>query len=385
MALLFVIAAFAAAYFFGVVPRHKALEALSQETRALAIPTVAVTQPKSGDASTDMVLPGNLQGISETAVYARASGFVKRWNGEIGTSVKAGEVLAEIEVPEVESQLQRARADLETARLNAEQARKTSERWQELVKTGSVSAQDAEVAQNTLRARRSEMESSRQEVARLERVQGFRQVRAPFAGVITARNAEVGELVDAGSGGGRGRELFRIAATNRLRVQVNVPQDAAASAVPGVAAEITLPGQTGKKYPGKLVRTARAIDPEARTLLAEIEVDNAAGDLLPGAYAQVKLKIPTKVSSLVVPVNTLLFRSEGPQVAVIAQGDRIALRSVTIGRDFGTTVELLAGIEPTDRVVLNPSDSIASGVQVRVVKAPEKAPEKSGDKSPKKS
>ena len=385
LTVLLVIAAFAAAYFFGVVPRQKSLEALSKETRALAIPTVAVTQPKPGDGSTDMILPGNLQGISETAVYARASGFVKRWNGEIGTSVKAGDVLAEIEVPEVESQLQRARADLETARLNAEQARKTSERWQELVKSGSVSAQDAEVAQNTLRARRSEMESSRQEVARLERVQSFRQVRAPFAGVITARNAEIGELVDAGSGGGRSRELFRIVATNRLRVQVNLPQDAAASAVPGVVAEITLPGQTGKKHPGKLVRTARAIDPEARTLLAEIEMDNAAGELLPGAYAQVKLKIPTKVSTLVVPVNTLLFRSEGPQVAVIAEGDRIALRSVTIGRDFGTTVELLAGIEPEDRVVLNPSDSISSGIQVRVVKAPEKSPDKSGDKTPKKS
>jgi len=384
MAFLVVVAVFGAAYFFGVMPRQKSLEALSQETRKLAIPTVAVTSPRQGDTNTEMVLPGNLLGYSETAVYARASGFVRRWTADIGTQVKAGELLAEIEVPEVDADLQRARAELDNARVTYEQAQKTSDRWQALVKTGSVSAQDAEAALDAARAKRAAVEASRQAVSRLERVRGFREVRAPFAGVITARNAEVGELVDAGSGGGKGRELFRLASAGKLRVQVNLPQEAAPTAVPGVGAEITLPGQAGKKFPGKIVRTAKAIDPEARTLLAEIEVDNAGGELLPGAYAQVRLKIPVTVPSLIVPVNTLLFRSEGPQVAVITGGDRVTLRNVTIGRDFGTTVELLTGIEAADRVVLNPSDSISSGVQVRVVQAPEKKndkPDKAGPKS----
>jgi RND family efflux transporter MFP subunit len=384
LAFIVVFAVFGAAYFFGVMPRQKSLEALSQETRKLAIPTVAVTSPKAGDTNTEMVLPGNLLGYSETAVYARASGFVRRWTADIGAQVKAGELLAEIEVPEVDADLQRARAELDNARVTYEQAQKTSDRWQALVKTGSVSAQDAEAALDAARARRAAVEAAKQSVSRLERVRGFREVRAPFAGVITARNAEVGELVDAGSGGGKGRELYRLASTGKLRVQVNLPQEAARSAVPGVGAEITLPGHSGKKYPGKIVRTAGAIDPEARTLLAEIEVDNAGGELLPGAYAQVRLKIPVTVPSLIVPVNTLLFRSEGPQVAVITGGDRVTLRNVTIGRDFGTTVELLTGIEASDRVVLNPSDSLSSGVQVRVVQAPEKKSDKA-DKPERKS
>lgn len=374
LAFIVVFAVFGAAYVFGVMPRQKSLEALSQETRTLAIPTVAVTAPRPGDANTEMVLPGNLLGYSETAVHARASGFVRRWTADIGTQVKAGELLAEIEVPEVDAELQRARAELENARVTYEQAQKTSDRWQALVKTGSVSAQDADAALDAARARRAAVDAARQGVARLERVRGFREVRAPFAGVITARNAEVGELVDAGSGGGKGRELYRLVSTGKLRVQVNLPQEAAATAVPGVGAEITLPGQGGKIHAGKLVRTAKAIDPDARTLLAEIEVDNPRGELLPGAYAQVRLKIPVTVPSLIVPVNTLLFRSEGPQVAVITGGDRVTLRNVTIGRDFGTTVELLTGIEATDRVVLNPSDSLSSGVQVRVVQAPGKTP-----------
>ncbi len=381
LAFIVVFAVFGAAYFFGVMPRQKSLEALSQETRKLAIPTVAVTSPKAGDMNTEMVLPGNLLGYSETAVYARASGCVRRWTAEIGAQVKAGELLAEIEVPEVDADLQRARAELENARVTYEQARKSSDRWQALVKTGSVSAQDAEAALDAARAKRATVDAASQAVARLERVRSFREVRAPFAGVITARNAEVGELVDAGSGGGKGRELYRVASTGRLRVQVNLPQEAAATAVPGVGAEITLPGQAGRKFPGKIVRTAKAIDPEARTLLAEIEVDNAGGELLPGAYAQGKLKIPVTVPSLIVPVNTLLFRSEGPQVAVITGGDRVTLRNVTIGRDFGTTVELLTGIEAADRIVLNPSDSISSGVQVRVVQAPEKKSDKPERKS----
>lgn len=369
IALVAVVSAFGAAWLFGVVPRQKAREALARETRELAIPTVAVLQPERGDGSADLVLPGNLQPHAETAIHARASGYLKRWTAEIGTAVKAGDLLAEIDIPEVDAQLQQARADLATARVQFEQAQRTSSRWQELVRTGAVTAQDAETALSTMRARRSAMEAAQQNVARYEKLQSFRKVVAPFAGVITARNADIGDLVDAGSGSGTARELFRLSATDRLRVQVNIPQAAARAAVPGTAAEISLAEFPGRKFAGRLVRTARSIDRSSRTLLAEVDVDNAAGELLPGAYAQVRLKLPSGSTALVVPVNTLLFRAEGPQVAVVGKDGRIALRSVTIGRDFGTRVELLSGLDPADAVVVNPSDAIAAGTQVRVVKA----------------
>ena len=369
IALVAVVSAFGAAWLFGVVPRQKAREALARETRELAIPTVAVLQPERGDGSADLVLPGNLQPHAETAIHARASGYLKRWTAEIGTAVKAGDLLAEIDIPEVDAQLQQARADLATARVQFEQAQRTSSRWQELVRTGAVTAQDAETALSTMRARRSAMDAAQQNVARYEKLQSFRKVVAPFAGVITARNADIGDLVDAGSGSGTARELFRLSATDRLRVQVNIPQAAARAAVPGTAAEISLAEFPGRKFAGRLVRTARSIDRSSRTLLAEVDVDNAAGELLPGAYAQVRLKLPSGSTALVVPVNTLLFRAEGPQVAVVGKDGRIALRSVTIGRDFGTRVELLSGLDPADAVVVNPSDAIAAGTQVRVVKA----------------
>jgi len=244
-----------------------------------------------------------------------------------------------------------------------------------LLRSGSVSAQDADLARNALRAREADLEAARQNVARLERLQAYQQVRAPFAGVITSRSAETGELVEAGSGGAPGRELFRLATTDRLRVHVNVPQAVARQVQPGVAAELVLTENPGRTFTGKVVRTARSIDNATRTLLAEIDVDNAAGELLPGAYAQVRLKIPTAGQALVLPVNTLLFRAEGPQVAVVGADDRVSLRSVTIGRDFGTTVELLGGVVASDRVVINPPDAIDAGTRVRVV-APQQQTQK---------
>lgn len=372
IALAIVLVAFAAAYFLGIVPRQRAQEALSKETRALAVPTVAVTTPRQGDANAELILPGNLQPYIDTPIYARASGYLKHWTADIGSTVKKGELLAEIEAPELDAQLQKARADVSAARATFEQAQKTAGRWQELVRTGSVSAQDADLAQNTMRTRRSELDAAQQEVARLERVQGYRRIHAPFSGIITARNAETGGLIDAGAASGPGRELFRLSATEKLRVFVNVPQAAAKHAVPGAAAELSLTEYPGRKIPGKLVRTAKSIDAGTRTLLAEIEVDNSKGELLPGSYAQVRLKIPATVSALIVPINTLLFRAEGPQVAVVGPSDKTVLKNVTIGRDFGTTVELLAGLEATDRVILNPADSIDNGTQVRVVEVRKK-------------
>lgn len=374
IAVLLVLAAFVAAYVFGVVPRQRALEALSRETRALAVPTVAVIQPKAGDAASTLVLPGNLQARSETAIQARARGYLRRWTVDIGAMVKAGDLLAEIDAPELDAELRQARATAAAAQAHFEQARTTSTRWQELVRTGSVSAQDADLARNALRAREADLEAARQNVARLERVQAYLQVRAPFAGVITSRSAETGELVEAGGGGAPGRELFRLAATDRLRVQVNVPQALALQVQPGVAAELVLTESPGRSFSGKVVRTARSIDNATRTLLAEIDVDNSAGELLPGAYAQVRLRIPAAEQVLVLPVNTLLFRAEGPQVAVVGADDRVSLRSVTIGRDFGTTVELLRGVSASDRVVINPPDAIDAGTRVRVVRSDQKAP-----------
>ncbi|MBI1397561.1 MAG: efflux RND transporter periplasmic adaptor subunit [Betaproteobacteria bacterium] len=371
IALVLVIVAFVAAYLFGVVPREHALEALGKETRALAVPTVAVTTPTPGDAVADLVLPGNLQAYTETPVYARATGYLKRWTVDMGTRVKAGDLLAEIEIPEIDAEVQQARADAETARVTWEQAKTTSDRWQELVRSGTVTRQDADSALNAMRARKAALDAARENVTRLDRVRSFRRVVAPFDGVITTRNADTGELIDAGAGGAPGRELFRLAATKRLRVRVNVPQSSAKDALPGTKAELTLPEYPGRRFAGKLVRTAQSIDASSRTLLAEIEVDNADGELLPGAYAQVHLKLPAPTKALVVPINTLLFRAEGPQAAVVGENQKVVLKSVTIGRDFGTKVELLSGLDAADRIILNPSDSITDGVQVRVVAPPD--------------
>jgi RND family efflux transporter MFP subunit len=366
--------ALAAALAAGLLPRLSAKEELKKQARELNVPTVAVVQPKRGAAVEELVLPGSIEAYVDTPIYARTNGYLKRWLVDIGARVKAGQLLAEIETPEVDDQLQQARADLATAEANYEIAKKTATRWNELSQTGNVSKQDADQATGTMNARLAAVESARFNVARLEKLQAFKRIYAPFGGVVTARNVDVGALIDAG--GGEGRALFHIAHSDRLRVYVQVPQAYSREAVPGVEAELTLPEFPGRRFAAKLVRTAQAIDPGTRSMRAEVDVDNPKGDLLPGAYAQVHLKLQASQPALVLPVNTLLFRAEGTQVGVVGPDQRVVLKTVVLGRDFGTEVEVLSGLEAGDAVILNPSDSIGAGTAVRVVRPPEEKAEK---------
>jgi len=367
----------AAALAAGFLPRISAKEALKKQAQALNVPTVSVIQPKPGAAVQELVLPGNVEAFVETPIYARTNGYLKRWHADIGAHVKAGQLLAEIETPEVDDQLQQTRADLASAEANDEIARKTAARLGELSASGMASKQDLDQAQGTMRARQAAVQSARFNVSRLEKLQAFKRIYAPFDGIVTARNVDVGALIDAG--GGQGKALFRIGAAERLRVYVQVPQAYSQQAVPGVEADLTLAEFPGRRFAAKVVRTTQAIDKATRSMLAEVAVDNKGGELLPGAYAQVHLKLRASTPALVVPVNTLLFRAEGTQVAVVDAEQRVALKTITLGRDFGTEVEIVDGLSPADAVILNPSDALVAGVQVRVVKPPEgKAEKKAG-------
>lgn len=359
-----------AALLVGLLPRLQARDALKRESQALNVPTVSVIQPKAGGAAQELILPGNVEAYTETPIYARTNGYLRRWMADIGARVKKGQLLAEIETPEVDAQLQQAHADLATAQANYELAKKTTARWQELERTNFVSKEAVDQTIGAAQARQAEVESARANVARLERLQGFQRVYAPFDGVITARNIDIGALIDAG--GGQGRALFHIAAADRLRVYIQVPQTYSHDVQAGLDAELTLAEFPGRRFPAKVVRNAQAIDRDMRTMTAEVEVDNRSGELLPGAYAQVHLKIKSDKPALILPANTLLFRPEGVQVGVVGADQRVVLKTVAVGRDFGTEVEVVSGLEPSDQVIVNPADSLSGGAQVRVVKPPEK-------------
>jgi RND family efflux transporter MFP subunit len=294
---------------------------------------------------------------------------VKGWYFDIGAHVKQGQLLAEIETPEVDQQLQQARADLETAQANLRQAQITADRWQALLETDSVSKQETDVAVSALSAMKATVNSNVANVRRLEQLQGFEKIYAPFDGVVTARNVDIGVLVNAGSNTSGARELFHMTAIHRLRVFVAVPEVYSRAARPGSTATLTLDEFPGQSFKGTLVRNANAIDLASRTLLVEVDVDNPTGELLPGAYVFVHLKLPKQIASVTVPANTLLFRAEGLQIAVVRDG-RAQLVPVTIGRDYGTTVEIVAGVNPTDQVIVAPSDSLTSGTPVRIASAP---------------
>ncbi len=366
--------AIALTFVLGIRPRLEARAALKKETADLNVQTVSVTRPKAANATQELILPGNMQAFADTPIYARTNGYLKRWHADIGKRVKSGELLAEIDTPEIDDQLQQARADRATAEANHRFAESTSARWEALLKTDSVSRQEVEEKRSDLAAKKSVLEGARYNVARLEKLQSFKRLSAPFDGVITARNTDVGALIDAGSGSAK--ELFHLASTKRLRVFVNIPQAYARDVVPGVAAELTLSEFPGRRFKGTVARTTQAIDVASRTLLAEVDVDNATGELLPGSYAVVHLKLDSTHAGLVLPVNTLLFRPEGVMVAILQQDQRAVLTPVKLGRDFGREVEVVSGLAATDSVIVNPSDSLVSGAQVRLVQeAPAKAKE----------
>jgi len=352
----------------GIASRAHAASTLKHETLEMAVPTVTVIHPKRGAMAEEVVLPGNAQAYVATPIYARTNGYLKTWYFDIGAHVKAGQLLAEIETPEVDRQLDQARADLATARANYDLARTTAARYQNLFKTDSVAKQDVEDKVGDLEAKKAMVDSATFNVRRLEETQRFQKVYAPFDGVITARNIDIGALINAGANA-PGRELFDIAATRQLRVYINVPQTYSRDVRPGGAAELTLAEFPGRRFAGKIVRSSDAIDPASRTLLTEVDVDNPAGELLPGAFLSVHLKLSSRPGAVVIPVNTLLFRSEGLRVAVF-RGNHAELAPITIGRDYGTEVEVISGITPQDEIIENPSDSLTSGTEVRRAKAP---------------
>ena len=352
----------------GIRARTVADTTLRQAAVAAAIVPVNVIAPQPGAPTQEISLPGRTQAFTDTSIFARTSGYVKGWHFDIGAHVKQGQLLAEIESPEVDQQLQQARADLATAQANLRQAQITADRWSALLESDSVSKQETDQALSALSAMKATVESNAANVRRLEQLQGFERIYAPFDGVITARNIDIGVLVDAGANTSA-RELFHMAATQTLRVFVAVPEVYSPAARPGTVAALTLDEFPGRSFRGTLVRTANAIDLASRTLLIEVDVDNPRGELLPGAYAFVHLKLPAQVASVSIPASTLLFRAEGLQVAVVRDG-QAQLVPITIGRDYGATVEILTGLRPTDQVVVSPPDSLTSGTRVRIANAP---------------
>ena len=350
----------------GIVPRLKAKAALRIETYDLAVPTVNVIHPKLGAPQTEIVLPGNIQAFIDSPIYARTNGYLKKRYVDIGAHVKAGQLLADIETPEVDQQLDQARADLNTAQANYHLSEITASRYRDLSKTDSVSKQDVDNAIGDFEAKKAMMASARSNVKRLEQLQSFEKIYAPFDGVITARNTDVGHLIDSGAAGGTGTELFHVAETKTLRVFINVPQQYSQAAKPGLAADLTLQEFAGRRFKGRLVRTADSIDLASRTLLVEVDVDNPSGELLPGAYGQVHLMVTSRASTVILPVSALLFRSEGLEAGTVESGNRAELRKVMLGRDFGTEVEVISGVTATDSVIVNPPDSLASGETVRI-------------------
>ena len=349
---------------WGILSRLIARNALAREAHEAAIPTVITTRPHQGPAANTLVLPGSGQAYYEAPIYARTSGYLKTWYTDIGTPVKKGQLLAEIETPEVDQQLRQAEADLGTARANYELARTTNERWQGLLATESVSQQDADQRAGDAAAKSAAQMSAAANVARLREMEGFKRVVAPFAGVVTQRNTDVGALINAGQA--PGSALFRVADTHRLRIYVQVPQAYAAQVRTGMSASLEFTDHPGQHYSAAVASTAHALDAVSRTLQVELQIDNASGELLPGAYVQVTFALPPSSGTLRVPVNAVIFRGKTPQVATVDEAQRVRLRDIAEGRDFGTEIEVLAGINANDTLVLNPTDSIADGQQVRI-------------------
>jgi RND family efflux transporter MFP subunit len=369
--LIFLLVAGALGYFIykGIHSRVEAATELKKETDQSAVSSVVVIHPKPSGETEEIVLPGNIQAFTDTPIYSRTNGYLKSWKVDLGAHVKTGELLAEIETPEVDQQLSQARADLATADANLALSQSTATRYEALLKSDSVAKQDVDEKLGDLNAKKAILDSASYNVKRLEQTQGFQKVYAPFDGVITARNTDIGALINAGSSAtsSNGRELFHESATGTLRVYVNVPQMYARAARVGSSADLTFNEIPGRKFRGTLIRTADSIDMASRTLLTEVDVDNTKGELLSGAYVSVHIKLPSKAQTVTIPVNTLIFRSEGLRVALVRDG-QAQLTPFIMGRDFGSEVEVLGGISAKDSVIVNPSDSLTSGTPVTVSK-----------------
>jgi RND family efflux transporter MFP subunit len=355
--------AFGVAIYYGIHTRALAASRLTAATESASITIVDVIHPKPDAPAAELVLPGNTEAFTDTPIFARTSGYLTHWYVDIGSRVTQGQLLAEIETPELNQQLRQARADLATAVSVHTLAGITAARNEALLTTNSVSAQERDNAVHSQAASMSTVESHRANVARLEELQSFGTIRAPFDGVITARNTDVGALVDAGAGARQG--LFRLGAIQKLRVYVQVPEARSAAAATGLNVELTLDEFPGRRFAGTVVRNASTIDTASHTLLVEVDVENPRGILLPGAYVQVHFPLRSAAGSVTIPANTLLFRAEGLRVGVVREG-RVTLVPITIGHDYGNTLEVVSGLHTTDAVILDPSDSLTNGVAVDV-------------------
>jgi RND family efflux transporter MFP subunit len=348
-----------------VARRFSERRALAKETERLAIPTVSVIHPVLEPTAEELTLPAQLQAYVESSIYSRTNGYLLHWYSDIGSRVKKGQLLAEIDTPEVDQELLQAKAARQQIDAQLQMAKISAERWANLRKTDSVSQQEADQQTSSYTQAQANLAAADANVKRLEQLESFKHIYAPFAGVLTRRNVDVGALINAGSTG-QTKELFDVAQVDPLRVYVSVPQANAPSIRRGMSAYIELNEYPGQKFSGKVVRTADVIDPATRTLLTEIDVPNPEGHLMPGSYAQVHFAVPVQSARFSVPVNALLFRAEGPRVAVVGTDGKVQLMAIAIGRDFGTKVEILGGLDAKDQIVVNPADSLEEGQAVNV-------------------
>ena len=353
---------------WGIYSRLHARAALVTLAQQAAVPVVDVVAPVRSQLSSELLLPGNVEAYIDAPIYARTNGYLSHWYADIGAHVRAGQLLADIDTPEVDAQYRQAQAEFATAEANNRLSQITAARYQKLRETGLVAQQDVDNAQGDADAKKAQLESSRGNLERLEKLKSFNHIVAPFDGVVTARKVDVGALVNQGSASGQ--ELFHLTSTRRLRIYIHVPESYASLIQTGLVAQLSVPERADQLYPAKIISTSRAIDTATRTLLTELEADNEKGELLPGAYAQVHLPLPPGLESWRLPSDTLLFRADGLHVATVNFNGHVQLKEVHVGRDFGDEIEILSGIEAGDRVIINPPDSVRTGDVVQVRNGP---------------
>jgi RND family efflux transporter MFP subunit len=371
--LIVVVLVLAAVVVFGIASRSREKSVLETENQQSSVSTVEIVHPTGSAMTDEIALPGNTQAFVDTPIYSRTSGYLKAWYFDIGAHVRKGQLMAVIETPELDQQLQVAQADLKSSQANLDLAETTAARYQNLLKTNSVSKQETDVATSDEAAKRAARDASQANVRRLTQLQSFENIYAPFDGIVTARNTDVGALIEAGANTVP-KELFHLAAIGKIRVFVAVPEAYSASIRNDTEATLTLDEYPGQNFVGQVARNSSQIDQASRTLNVEVDIDNAKGLLLPGAYVFVHFKVPQHSTSLTLPSNTLIFRSQGLQVATVV-GDKVHLVPVKIGNDMGATVEIASGLQPSDKVIVDPSDSIAEGQQVRIADPKVAAPE----------